>query len=120
MRRPIAEDSLHKSIYQITRAALDPRVILVSFESRGVGAIEGRRRKDRGVTASWLDMAALFNRIFAAIEIKTKSGRLSKGQREMRADLIANGFPVIIARTPEELLDALQELGFPMRGRITA
>lgn len=76
-----AEDRLHKAIWCQLQRLLPDGAVAQSFENRQNGAIEGRRRKERGCLPGWPDMGIVWNTRTCYIELKTAAGSCQRSRR---------------------------------------
>jgi len=114
------EDRLHQAGYVAIKRLVPADAVVTSWESRGVGQMEGARRRARGVSSGWPDMSIWYRKTIVLIEWKTDTGRVSPNQAEMHARLAHNGFPVAVCRSLDDAIAAVQAAGIPTRGRIAA
>lgn len=115
-----AEDRLHKAIWCQLQRLLPDGAVAQSFENRQNGAIEGRRRKERGCLPGWPDMGIVWNTRTYYIELKTAAGKLSEAQKERHAQLRAAGAPVAVCRSLEDVLYFLETHDVPLKGVVMA
>jgi hypothetical protein len=111
------EDDLHVAVAAALRTLLLPDVLWTTWEARNVGAIEGAKRKARGVLAGWPDLGLMWEpRQAVFIELKRKRGIApSDAQMRVHGMIMAIGFPVHVATSVDEVLAICTEYGVPMR-----
>ncbi len=101
----------------------------VSEGNRGgiKGLADGKRKKSLGQLAGWPDITVLLWANVGPIffEVKTKTGRVSKAQKDMHKAMIDLGYRVAVVRSIEDVRAFLiaSNVGFleklTMRGQIT-
>jgi hypothetical protein len=116
------EDELHQAVRHAMRVLLPSDAVFNTWELRNANsAAEGARRKRLGALPGWPDCGVFWRHHLVLIELKrSRDGRLSDAQRELHPRLADAGFPVAIARTVEQALDAVAAAGIPLRGRVAA
>jgi hypothetical protein len=101
---------------------LDPAEVFFSaIENKPRSAVSGMLQKKSGVKSGFPDtivIAASIRPVF--VELKSRSGRLSKTQKEVRAQLKAVGCEWYMARSTAAALAALQRACVPFRKPWTA
>jgi len=79
------------------------------------------RLKREGLTPGAPDLLVLRNDgWFAALEVKSSSGRLSPDQTEWSDWLTAGNGSQAVVRSLDEAVEALRSFGVPVRGRVAA
>ena len=113
------EDTLHAQVWKDLKWVLPPEVAAWSHENRNHGALEGQRRRARGVVPGVPDMQFAWPVGRSAfVELKADKGRLSDEQRLFHARLEGAGLPVAVCRSFDEVLRFLRDQGCPLRCRV--
>jgi hypothetical protein len=100
------------------------RIFWTALENRPLSRLSGYLQKKRGVRADLPDTLIMFpdpQHGFPkpiCIELKSSRGVLSKKQRQVAAELQANGATVWVARTVSAALTALHLSGVPLPPRL--
>jgi hypothetical protein len=96
---------------------LDPAEVFWSaVENKPRSAVSGLIQKRCGVKSGLPDIVVIASSIRPVfIELKSRSGRPSRTQREVRAGLIAVGCQWFMARSTAAALAALERAGVPFR-----
>ena len=114
--RDQSEDEIHEDVRRMLDVALVAPACWTSIEHRNArDAIEGAKRKARGVRAGVPDVLIVYGRITHYIELKTRTGSLSQSQIEMRAALVAAGAPWALCRSVDDVIRQVQAWGIPIR-----
>src|SRR5208282_3113881 len=104
------EDDLHLSVRDCLSIAIaapgvasNDGVMWFTVEMRNArDAIEGAKRKRKGVVAGVPDIWVFYRGTVLAIELKRRGGGRSKAQRDLHAQLNACEIPVLVCRSVEE------------------
>jgi hypothetical protein len=118
MQRP--EQDLHRAVARFLDAALAPGVFWTSLDHAGGGPVVGAFRKARGVRKGLPDIMVVHHGRADFIELKGPKGRVSEAQKEIGGDLVIAGCRVAVARSIEDVQDAVLKWGVPLRGLIAA
>lgn len=123
----LSEDSLHLAAADLLRlnfpqdAVFRHGVCWTTIEHRNArNAIEGAKRKARGVKPGIPDLDFVCHGKSYRIELKTPDGALSKDQILERARYIAAGGQWALCRSPEDVQSQLRAWGFVLRARLAA
>lgn len=117
--RDPSEDEIHEAVAAFLTKALPASVWWSSIEHRNArDKVEGSKRKKRGVKAGVPDVLFCYGRVLMAIELKTRTGSLSKAQIERRAELLAAGAYWALCRSVEDVEVTLRAWGVPLRGSL--
>ena len=117
------EDLLHLQISQAmrTRGAAPGFVsarglFWYTLEGRGVGNVEGGKRKARGVVSGLPDCWLFWNgaRDHVLIELKTEGGAFKMSQTIRFPELRKAGFQLHVARSVADWFDILRECKVPL------
>jgi hypothetical protein len=126
------EDALHASVAAALNVLLLPPAQWTTFPCGGyeLSAAASARLARLGVRRGWPDILLVHNGALFGIELKTRTGRLSKsrmvrtrgggarhvtGQVEMLADLQRAGVRTAVCRSTDEVLAQLAAWGIPTR-----
>ena len=100
----------------LTRLIVPGTCFWTSIENKPRSAISGVYQKQAGVRSGFPDLIFLrADRPPIFIEMKSPVGRLSKAQREIRAELVAQGCNWFLCRSAEPALVALHRAGIAFR-----
>lgn len=110
-----SEDEIHEAVAQFLDLALGSGVFWYSVENRKLGKVEGAKRKRRGVKAGIPDITIIHGRVHHAVELKTRTGSLSKAQIEARERLKNAGAIWGLARSVEDVARLLDVWRIPVR-----
>jgi hypothetical protein len=121
-----SEDDIHLSVAAMLRMLIGPEgetnalgVIWYTVEHRNArNAIEGAKRKKRGVVPGLPDIYTHFAGATHLIEMKDDDGVLSDAQKKRHPELRRAGLTVDIARTVPEVVASLEARGIPLLGRL--
>jgi hypothetical protein len=123
-KRKAPEAAFQIQVARYLAKALPEGFFWTAFPAGGGGRIRGARLKAMGLKAGVPDMV-VFGKddrdrsIYMErpevlwLELKAKSGSLSQAQREVHAHLKALGHRVEVAKTLEQVQDAIAEFCFP-------
>ncbi|HSN24157.1 MAG TPA: VRR-NUC domain-containing protein [Methylomicrobium sp.] len=114
------ENDLDKAITEYLRWAL-PRDAVSFHIPNGGYKLSGKelgRLKASGYVAGIPDRCVMWNGIICWIEIKRLNGRLNPAQVDMFLRFERAGFPVTIARSIEDVRDALKFAGIPINNML--
>lgn len=122
MTRSHAEHRIQVAIVNTLRPCLPAGATLLSVPNqRATTARDVAREKEAGLRPgasdliiSWWDEGRRRPSI-VAMEIKTERGRLSPSQSRFLAEVEANGWSVIVARSVEDAFRGLEAAGCPLR-----
>ena len=118
-----SEDEFHESVCRMLSVLIAPPgvcsrdgVVHFAVEHRNArDALEGAMRKRRGVVAGIMDHWVFWAGHTLALELKARTGRLSKPQIDRRDALIKAGVYVVSCRSLEDVLRVLQQYRVPHR-----
>lgn len=111
------------AIVAFLRSALPPSYRVISIPNGRFQADPKTiaRLKREGLTPGAPDLLVLRNDgWFAALEVKSSSGRLSPDQTEWSDWLTAGNGSQAVVRSLDEAVEALRSFGVPVRGRVAA
>lgn len=118
LTRPVVPElQFAKTVASVLDMAMLEPVVWTHFPA-GLGKLPPAtvgRAKAMGLKAGIPDYLFWHNGRSIGIELKRQNGVLSDVQKEMHKNLRAAGMPVYVCRTPEEVIQALDIEGFPMR-----
>ena len=114
------EGDFQAALVQILRLAM-PTAVVYSIPN---GAVRhGKARAiavGQGLLPGMPDLAVAVDGQHIYLELKSRRGWVSHEQRDVHRRLAINGFPVLVAKTPEAVLCALAELGVKLRATVAA
>jgi hypothetical protein len=94
----------------------DPRTVFwASLENRPRSRLSGLLQKKRGVRSGLPDLMLVCRQKTVFIEVKSRSGRASRAQKQVRGELLAVGCEWFMARSPRAALAAMARAGLPFR-----
>ena len=118
------EDHLHKAVTDALVRLLPESAVVQTFESRNAAsAVEGAKRKWRGMVAGFPDIGVFCQGKAIFFEIKREGGTVSPAQQAMHARLRRAWFAVYVLvgrEAPAQALEACARQGIPVRGRVAA
>lgn len=119
-RAPGTEDRLQAATVAQLRALLPPDWIVAHIPNGGRrGRAEAAILKTMGVVPGMPDLLLIGpHPVLLMVEMKTAGGRPSAAQTRIHAALGRLGWPVIVARSIEDILPVLTDAGVPLRGSI--
>ena len=82
--------------------------------------VEAAILKGQGVVAGTPDIFLFAPGVVVAIEMKSEGGRTSPAQREVMEKLRQCGVHTAICRSVDDVIEALNEAGVPLKRRVTA
>ena len=95
---------------------IDPRTVFwTSIENRPRSWLSGLLQKRAGVRSGLADLMLISLPKVVFIEVKSRSGRRSRRQKEVRDGLLAVGCQWFMARSARAALTALHRSGVPFR-----
>jgi hypothetical protein len=116
MRRAQPEYHLHCQIVAFLRLALDGNTFFFHPPNGGKrGLAEAKRFKAMGVAPGLPDIGIIDSGRILWLELKAGKGRLSPGQRECHELLARARCPVMVVRSLDDAIEALQRAGVPLR-----
>ena len=114
------EADFQKGLVQILRLAM-PTAVIYAIPNGGKRSRKGHAiAVGQGLLPGMPDLAIAWNHQTIYLELKSARGYRSEAQRDVHRQLSINGFPVIVAKTPEAVLCALAELGVELRATVSA
>ena len=118
MNRP--EETLHRAIVAHLRARLPRPWFAYHIPNGGYRSkSEGGRFKAMGVMPGLPDITIKGpDRAEYCLEVKAPRGSLSPAQRDAIAALAACGIETRVVRSLDEALEALVEMGVPLKGKV--
>ena len=121
MTRPAnSEAALQRTVVQTLRAGLPHGWVIQSTANKPRSAASGKLEKDMGALAGWPDLA-VFGQDGAGdptadfVELKSKSGTVSKEQESMHDRLRDLKFRVAVCRSLDDVLRFGRECGWPLK-----
>jgi hypothetical protein len=106
----------HTQLAELLQEYLDPATTFwTSIENRPRSWLSGILQKKRGVRSGLPDVMVIFRQRSIFIELKSRGGRASRAQRQVRDALVAVGCAWFLARSPRAALAALRRSGIPLR-----
>jgi len=118
-----AESRAQEAIVAFLRRALPPRYRVISVPNGGYAAdpkTVGRLKRE-GLHPGAPDLIVMRNDgWFAALEIKSETGRLGDNQAEFLDWLAAGGASAAVVRSLDEAVAVLTEYGVPLRAKVAA
>ncbi len=127
-RRAAPEQQLHKAVASYLRVALSPPAFFTTFPSGGGGKARGGQLKAMGLLAGMPDLLVFWQDGddsgqewpgVLGIELKSKTGSLSKEQKAARTLLENVAAHVVVCRSIDNVQAALAFWGVPHRARLT-
>lgn len=123
-----AEQNLQQQVVRVLDAILPPPpdgpVLFAPDAGVQAGGKHAARiggiRKSMGVRAGIPDLCLVWRGRAVFVELKTEKGRLSPAQREMHWALTLAGAAVTTCRSVDEVVEFIETLGIPTRGRVAA
>ena len=118
--RAYEESQIQRAVVNFLRWALPDDAAFYSIPNEGQ---RGRKAVARlvgmGLRAGMPDLGLCYKGRTIFIELKTPVGRLSPSQRQMHRKLIASGAEVLVLRSLEGVVNALMEMGVPLKARLS-
>ena len=125
---PISEHSIQTGIVHYLHHALNglPATFFAvpngsSRKKKKVGkttiSIEGQRLKMEGVVAGVADLIVIYAGRVIGFEVKTKTGKMSKSQKDWKPVFENAGGVYFVVRSIDDVCDALQSLQVPIKAR---
>lgn len=111
------ESQLHATVAQFLDWALMPPAFYTTFPA-GWGVLTkatAGRLKGSGLKRGMPDLQAFYKGKSVCIELKSHTGRLTPEQQNTHELLRAAGVQVFVCTTLDEVIEALREVGFPLR-----
>jgi hypothetical protein len=114
--KPETEEQLHLKVAKLFHVIFDDRVIWTTVENSNqqggkAGRIKQAILKAKGVQAGWPDIQIFWwngARRMMVIELKSKRGRLQDNQKELHRRLSDMTISVVVCRSIEEVMAALE------------
>ena len=101
---------LQVSIIDALKKILSASVCFTAFPAGGGGRVRGAKLKRAGLNPGWPDIQFIaHDGKYYGMEVKTPKGRLSPAQRSLHQRLAENGCDVVVVRSVEEAMDAVNE-----------
>lgn len=98
---------LQVSIIDALKKILSASVLFTAFPAGGGGRVRGAKLKRAGLNPGWPDIQFIARGKYYGMEVKTPKGRLSPAQRSLHQRLAENGCDVVVVRSVEEAMDAV-------------
>jgi hypothetical protein len=118
----MTEEQFHRSVAAYLTAVLKPPTFFSTFPSGGGGRVRGGKLKAMGLKAGMPDIFIWYVSEYGprtlALELKSKTGKLPKEQKEVHRALENIWVEVEVVRTLEEVQSALVAWNVPMK-RVT-
>jgi hypothetical protein len=115
-RRDDEEERLQIAAVKLLHMLLPAEVVFFHVPNGGKrGKAEAGRFKAMGVLAGIPDLFFLYRSRAYAIEMKASDGVVSDVQKLCHAALAVAGIPVAVARSIDDVLNALKDWGIPVR-----
>ena len=99
------------------REMLDHSVFWMAVDNQPWSKAAGIRRKQRGCRAGAPDLLILHKGALIGIEMKSRVGRVSWAQKEVRREMVRAGGSWFLCRTARSALAVLHRQGVPLRNR---
>lgn len=109
------EQALHRDVSQLLGYALTSESIWTTFPAGGGGFLRGKFLKATGLRAGWPDIQIIYRGRFYGIELKGLKGTLSHEQRVCHKAIENAGGAVVVCRSMQDVLAALETWGIPTR-----
>lgn len=116
----MTEASLHRQVAKFLDACLCEHVFWSTIPAGGGGRVRGAQLKGMGYKAGVPDVLLVHQGRAYWIELKTAKGRVSDAQKETGGHLVIAGCPVVVARSLDDVQDAVITWGIPTRGGLAA
>jgi hypothetical protein len=111
-----SEDEIHEAVASLLDRALPPTACWYSVEHRNAkDAVEGAKRKRRGVRAGIPDITIIYGRVAHFIELKARAGVVSSAQEGMRTRLTGAGALWAVCRSVDDVVRQLRDWRIPCR-----
>jgi hypothetical protein len=117
-RKPKREEYLtHKALAELLDKYIDTsRCFWSSLENRPISWLSGHLQRLRGCKSGLPDLLFLMPGLaVACLELKSRSGRLSKNQKAVRDQLVAVGVRWRMCRSVRSAMQAIKDCGVPFR-----
>lgn len=114
-RAKMQEQQLHKAVYELLSAILTPETFATTFPAGGGGAVRGAILKSIGLKAGVPDWLIVHEGHAHFIELKAPNGVLSKEQVLCHADINRACGNVTVARSLNDVVEALTRWRIPTR-----
>lgn len=115
----MTEAALHRQVAKFLDAALCPEVFWTTIPAGGGGKVRGAHLKVCGYKAGTPDILIVHNGGAYWLELKTKKGRVSEAQDQVMDWLADAWSPVAVARSLDDVQDAVLRWGIPLRGALS-
>ena len=112
-----SEAQLHATVAQYLDWALMPPALYTTFPA-GWGVLSrstAGRLKGAGLKRGMPDILVFYQSRAFGIELKSWKGDLTPVQEDMHAKLLKAGVPVVVCSCLDHVIEALQNLGIPLR-----
>ena len=121
-RRANPEEKLHRAVTVLLHAILDPDDVLYFHVPNGGkrDAVAGAKLKAMGALPGVPDLYIAWEDHTLWIELKAPKGTVSEAQRAFAHRAIMIGHDVHVCRSVDEVLNVLDVMGVPTRGRVAA
>lgn len=124
LRAPVPlEFDLQYSVVAAFNYLLPRDAVFTAWDLSSASRREVEQKKRRGCAPAWPDMGVFWRGRAVLIELKRERGRNSRGgtvsgdQEALHGRLAVAGFPVVVCRTLDEVLEAVAAAGIHLRGR---
>jgi hypothetical protein len=114
----MTEQSLQRAVAQYLDHALPPDSWWSAVGHGGGGKVRGAQLKAMGVKRGFPDIHILWRGIPIYIELKSPSGSLSPEQKETRDRIRRSGGMWLMARSLEQIEQALRSWQIPLRASV--
>jgi len=120
LRPPVVpENDLAVAVARALLILLPPDAVFTGWDLSNAGPVEGARKKRLGCIAGWPDCGVFWRGRVVLLELKRqRGGVLSDAQKSLHPRLAAAGFPVVVCRSLDDALAAVEAAGVPLRGRV--
>lgn len=113
MRRP--ELATHRAVAAYLKTVLPDTVFWTTFPAGGGGRTRGAILKSLGLAPGVPDVLIVSDGRVYWIELKAEDGRITKAQGACHARLWEAGCPVLVAKTIDDVREALWQWHIPNR-----
>lgn len=120
MRRAQPEQALQRQVVQFLAVALEGNSFFTTIPLGGGGRLRGAILHGLGVKRGLPDVLVINDGRAIWLELKAKRGFVSEAQRGCHAALASARCPVAVVRSLDDVIEALQRAGVPLRVELAA